>query len=60
MASGAMDRLQENATKYYGQGMKGAEKMELKLEKAIGNNPIASLLIAAGIGVVAGAFWNRK
>lgn len=49
LASDAVGKIQESAFKY---------RRELK--KTINNNPMASLLVAVGLGLVAGAFLNRR
>ncbi len=53
-------KFQKSAAKYYAQGMKKVGNLEKDLEKTISANPLTSLLIAAGIGLVAGAFLNRR
>jgi ElaB/YqjD/DUF883 family membrane-anchored ribosome-binding protein len=60
MAVDTVGKLQDNAAKYYDQGLKKAGKLEKSLEKTIGENPLASLLVAAGVGLVAGAYFNRR
>jgi ElaB/YqjD/DUF883 family membrane-anchored ribosome-binding protein len=50
----------ELAGDYYDQGMKKARTLEKSLEKTIGEHPLVSLLIAAGAGLVAGAYFNRR
>ncbi|MDO8528060.1 MAG: DUF883 C-terminal domain-containing protein [Deltaproteobacteria bacterium] len=60
LAGAAVDKLQENAGEYYDQGMKKAKLFERGLEKKISSNPLMSLLIAAGVGLVAGALFNRR
>jgi ElaB/YqjD/DUF883 family membrane-anchored ribosome-binding protein len=60
LAGDAVGKVQENAAKYYDQGMKKARNLEKGLEKTIGEHPLASLLIAAGVGLVAGAYLNRR
>lgn len=56
----AVGKLRENAAKYYAQGMKKVGSLEKSLEKTIGQNPLTSLLVAAGAGLVVGAFLNRR
>lgn len=50
----------ELAGDYYDQGMKKARSLEKGLEKTIGEHPLIALLVAAGIGMVAGAYVNRR
>lgn len=49
MAGDVVGKLQEDAVRY----KKG-------LQKTINQNPMTSLLVAAGLGLVAGAFFNRR
>lgn len=60
LAGDAVDKIQESAAKYYDRGMKKAGRFEKGLEKTISENPLASLLVAAGVGLVTGAFFNRR
>ena len=60
LAGDAVGKVQDSAAKYYDQGMKKARSLEKGFEKTIGQHPLASLLIAAGIGLVAGAYFNRR
>ncbi len=60
LAGDVVGKFQENAAKYYDQGMKKAGSFEKGLEKKISENPLVSLLVAAGVGLVAGAFFNRR
>lgn len=49
LASDAVGKFQENAVQY----KKG-------IQKTISENPLVSLLVATGVGMVAGAFFNRR
>lgn len=60
MAGDAFGALGENASEYYEEGMKHAKNLEVSLEEKIKKNPLQSLLIAAGIGLVVGALWRRR
>lgn len=60
LASDAVGKFQENTARYYNEGIKQAGKFEKGLEKTISENPLTSLLIAAGVGLVAGAYFNRR
>ena len=60
LAQDTMGLLSENATGYYQQGMQQARKWEEGLEGRIRKNPIQSLLIAAGVGVILGAIWKSR
>ena len=60
IAVDTMKLLRDNASDYYEQGMKKAQKMEKSLEGKIKENPLRSLLIAAGLGLLVGVFWGRR
>lgn len=51
---------EERLSEYYEEGMKKAKHLEGKLETEIRENPIRSMMIAAGIGLVLGAIWRRR
>jgi ElaB/YqjD/DUF883 family membrane-anchored ribosome-binding protein len=60
LASDAANVVQENATQYYSRGLKQIKNLEQTLENRIQKNPVQSLLIVAGVGLVLGALWNRR
>lgn len=60
LAVDVVDKFQENSAKYYDQGMKKAVKLEKGLEKTISENPLTSLMVALGVGLVAGAIFSRR
>ena len=60
LAGDAVEMLQEHAGKYQDQFVKKAGAYEKNLEKTIKDNPLTSLLIATSIGLIAGAFLNRR
>lgn len=60
MAGDAVEKFQANASKYYDQGMKKAESLEKGLERKISDHPLVSLMVAAGVGLIAGAFFSRR
>ncbi len=60
LAGDAVDNFQKNAVKYYDEGIKKARGLEKGLENTVSENPLVSLLVAAGVGLVAGAFFNRR
>ncbi len=60
IAGDTMDRIGENATGYYKKGRVRAQKLEKTLESKIQENPVRSVLIAAGLGVVLGALWKSR
>lgn len=60
LAGDVAHKFQDNAAKVYDQGMKKASRFEKGLEKTISDNPLASLLVATGVGLVAGAYFSRR
>ncbi len=60
IAQDTMDMVRDNAGEYYNQGMDKAKSMEQNLEGRIRENPLQSLLIAAGVGVVLGWLFRRR
>jgi ElaB/YqjD/DUF883 family membrane-anchored ribosome-binding protein len=56
----ALNLVQENAAEYYDQGIKQMKKFEKGITSRIQKNPIQSLLIVAGVGLVFGTLWNRR
>jgi len=60
MASKTMEELKENAGEYYRQGLEKAQGWEKSLEGTIKKNPLQSVLIAAGVGLVLGIFFKKR
>ncbi len=60
LANGAVNMAQDNISAYYEKGVKGAKKMGKSFEGQIKENPLRSLLIVAGLGLLAGTLWNRR
>jgi ElaB/YqjD/DUF883 family membrane-anchored ribosome-binding protein len=60
IAGDTVNLFRENAADYYDEGMKKAQKLEKGLEHRIQENPLQSLLIAAGVGLIMGMFWNHR
>ncbi len=59
-ATDAFHKLEDNASAYYEKGISEAKHLEKKIENNIRENPTKSMLIAAGVGLLAWALWNRK
>ncbi|HPQ81782.1 MAG TPA: hypothetical protein PLZ86_08700 [bacterium] len=59
IASDAAGIAQERASEYYRDGVREAKHLEKALESEIKHNPIRSVLIAAGVGLLLGALWRR-
>ncbi|HEY7492473.1 MAG TPA: hypothetical protein VIH59_15355 [Candidatus Tectomicrobia bacterium] len=49
----------ETASEYYEQGRKAVGQLEKTLEGYIREKPLQSLLIAAGVGMLAGLLWRK-
>jgi ElaB/YqjD/DUF883 family membrane-anchored ribosome-binding protein len=60
LTADALHVITENASGYYDQGIKKAKTLEENLERNIQKNPVRYLLIAAGVGLVAGAVLLRR
>jgi ElaB/YqjD/DUF883 family membrane-anchored ribosome-binding protein len=60
VARDAAGVLGENASGYYREGMKTAQKWGEGLEERIRQKPVQSLLIAAGVGLLIGAVLKRR
>ena len=51
---------EERISEYYKEGIKKAKGLEGNLETEIRKNPIRSLLVATGVGLLLGALWHRR
>lgn len=60
MTSEAIHALSQNASEYYDQGLKKAKQIEKDIERSVQDKPVRYLLIAAGIGLVAGALFGWR
>jgi ElaB/YqjD/DUF883 family membrane-anchored ribosome-binding protein len=52
--------VKDQAAGYYKKGRKRALDMEDEFEDYIREQPLKSLLIAAGVGMLVGMFWRRR
>lgn len=52
--------LRQQAGEYYETGRQHAMEWEQSLEDYVRQQPVKSLLIAAGVGVLLGALWKRS
>ncbi len=52
--------LRETAGEYYEEGRERAMKWEHNVEDYVREQPIKSLLLAAGVGLLLGVFWRRS
>ena len=63
IAKDAQEKLgqwSENASGYYEQGQEKAQQMRRTLEQFVREEPVKTVLIAAGVGLVLGRFWMRR
>ena len=54
------NNLRDQAAEYYDQGRERAQEWEQNLESYVQDQPIKSLLIAAGVGALLGFLWRRS
>jgi ElaB/YqjD/DUF883 family membrane-anchored ribosome-binding protein len=52
-------QMQENASACYERGRDKASQVERTFDQFIREQPLKSVLIAAGIGLLLGRFWKR-
>ena len=55
-----LGHMRQIASDYSGQGRKKAVKIEQNFAESIRENPIRSMLIAAGVGLLVGRFWMGR
>lgn len=53
-------QMRDIATDYLEQGRRGVQQMSRSVEEQIHRQPMTSVLIAAGIGFLAGMLWIRR
>ncbi len=54
------NELRDQAGQYYEQGKQRAQEWEGTLEDYVREQPVKSLLIAAGVGVLLGVLWKKS
>ena len=54
------NNLRDQASGYYDQGRQMVEQYTDSLEQYVQEQPIKSILIAAGVGVLLGILWKRS
>ncbi len=52
-------QVQENASACYERGRDKVRQVERTLDQFIREQPVTSVLIAAGVGLLLGRFWKR-
>ena len=60
LAEDTMEFLGSNASGYYQQGRDRVQKLEKSIEKTIRENPLQSMAVAAGVGLLLGILWRRR
>ncbi len=55
-----LGQLRENAAEYCEEGRDTVQHVQQSVEQYIGERPLKSILIAAGIGLLLGRFWMRR
>jgi ElaB/YqjD/DUF883 family membrane-anchored ribosome-binding protein len=60
MAQDQYETLRSSAGDYIEQGRTRAMEMERSLESQIRDQPLKSVLMAAGFGLVLGVLWSRR
>jgi ElaB/YqjD/DUF883 family membrane-anchored ribosome-binding protein len=60
MAHEKVEQLRENVSDYYEEGRNQVRQVERSFEQFIRQQPLKSILIAAGVGLVIGRFWMRR
>lgn len=60
LAADTAHMAEERISEYYKAGVKKAKVLEETVEIEIRKNPVRSLLIAAGVGLLLGAVWRRR
>ena len=55
-----MENLRQQASEYYEQGRVKAQEWQQDLESYVQDQPVKSLLIAAGVGFLLGVIWKRR
>jgi ElaB/YqjD/DUF883 family membrane-anchored ribosome-binding protein len=58
-AKETLGQMQENASACYERGRDKGRQVERTFDQFIREQPLKSVLIAAGIGLVLGRFWKR-
>jgi ElaB/YqjD/DUF883 family membrane-anchored ribosome-binding protein len=55
-----LGRLREHASEYYEEKREKVHQVERTFEQYIREQPLKSILIAVGVGLVLGRFWMRR
>jgi ElaB/YqjD/DUF883 family membrane-anchored ribosome-binding protein len=60
VANEGIGQLGENASELYDEGREKAHQMKRTLEQFISDQPLKSVLVAGGVGLLLGRFWMRR
>ena len=55
-----IEQMQDNASELYDQGKDKARRAARSLEQFIAEQPLTSILIAGGVGLLLGRFWKHR
>ena len=55
-----LEEIQENASAVYEQGREKVRGTARAFERFIAEQPLTSVVISAGVGLILGRFWMRK
>ena len=59
-ATQTYEHFRDTASDYYQQGREKAQHWQEEVENYVQDQPIKSLMIAAGVGVLLGILWKRS
>jgi len=54
------EQMQDNASELYDEGRDTARRAARSLEQYIAEQPLTSMLIAGGVGLLLGRFWKHR
>jgi ElaB/YqjD/DUF883 family membrane-anchored ribosome-binding protein len=60
MAQEKVEQVQTSATDFTNESCKKVRQVGNSFEKYVGEHPLKSMLIAAGVGMLFGRFWMRR
>jgi len=60
MAQEKVEQVRSGAADYANEGREKVRQVERSIEQYIREQPLKSMLIAAGVGLVLGRFWMRR
>ena len=59
-AQETFEQMQDDASELYDQGRDTARRAARSLEQYIAEQPLTSMLIAGGVGLLLGRFWKHR